>query len=179
MPISKEQLVAQGTAISIHLGRAAETFKRVFTDPVREYLFGFPAQRTELFGGLLKPRLQISKPKPNLDEHRIMEDLRDLVFAGGISAQELKTLVLNGGLEVAVPEMVAELTAPRMNKAVTAYSVATPGKPGFIVRWDVKGGEDAKNMVAHTLGALGDLSGRIEAAAESSFPPDSLRPLAP
>jgi len=177
MPIPIEHLVAKGTAISVQLGRVGDAFKRVFTDPVREWLFQMPAQRTELFSGLLKPRLQISKPKPVLDDHRILEDLRDLVHAGGVTAQELKTLLLNGALELAVPEMVAELTAPRMNKAVSAYQIAVVNKPGFSVRWDVAGGEEGKTRVAAAVSDFAGVPALVDAAAADALSPENLAAL--
>jgi hypothetical protein len=166
-----EHLVIKGTAIREHLNKAEEAFDEHFVKPVREWLF--KAGGTAEVLGVAKPCIQISKDKETLDTERMMEDIRDLVKAGGIPDSELRAMVLDGTLGLGAGELYADKLAARMKKPAGAYKVLVPGKAGFAVRWNgIKG---SKDRIATEYKRLADAADSVAAGANDSLDADVLR----
>lgn len=161
--------ILQGTAVREHLNRANEVFDEVFTKPVREYLFTKPGGVDEVLG-VAKPKIQISKDKTVLDDARMMEDLRDLVKAGAISANEVLAMVQDGTFGLEMPELIADKLTSKMKKPQGAYGILVPGKPGFAVRWD--GINNSKDNIAANLWDMKDVEGRVRVLSESDIKPE-------
>lgn len=160
-----EHLVLKGTAIREHLNKADEAFGEHFVKPVREWLFGQGGSAEVL--GIAKPCIQISKDKEVLDADRMMEDLRDLVKAGGIGDAELRAMVHDGTLVLGAPDLIVDKLTSKMKKPKGAYTIRIAGKAGFAVRWN--GISNSKDRIAREYSRLADAETRIIEAAKEDL----------
>jgi hypothetical protein len=170
--MNAEHLVLKGIAIKEHLAAAERAFDTHFATPVKEWLSSKPDYTADVMG-IAKPKLVTSKDKTQLDDARMMEDLRDLVKANLVSAEELKKMVLDGTFALAVPEaMVLEL-AKRMKKAPESYTILVKGKPGFSLRWD--GINNSKPRIAEHYLRLGDIEEKVVDAATDELDEETIK----
>lgn len=161
-----EHLVLKGTAIREHINRAEEVFDEHFTKPVREWLFKQDGGVAEVLG-IAKPCIQMAKDKTVIDEARLMEDIRDLVKAGGISDAELRAMVQDGTFTLASSMNVVDKVASKLKKTAAAYSILVKGKPGFAVRWN--GIDGSKERIASEYLRLADIAEKVEEAAKDDL----------
>lgn len=169
--MNAEHLVLKGIAIKEHLAAAERAFEEHFTKPVKEWLSSKPDYVADVMG-IARPKLVTSKDKAQLDDLRMMEDLRDLVKAGLVSDAELRKMVLDGTFALAVPEaMVLEL-ATRMKKAPESYTILVKGRSGFSLRWD--GVDNSKARIAEQYMRLGDIEEKVVDAATDELDADTI-----
>lgn len=170
MAIPIEHLILKGTAMGTQLRKAKASFTELFVNPVRQYLEGVPGHKVET-AGLVRTILRKRNPKPKLDEDKVIEDLRALIHAGKVTAEDLKTMVLNGTLGVGDPDMVAEATAAAAGKTKGDYFSLAVEVEDNSVQWNGVS-KDSIGKLTEEYARLEDLDAMVRGAANTPLRPD-------